>query len=217
MESDKTIKVALVDDHEVVRMGLRTLLENQPDITVVGEAGTVQDAITLCAEKKPDIVVLDVRMPDGSGVEACRAIRDENAATQVIMLTSYSDDEALFSSIMAGAAGYLLKQTRSSALLDAIRTVARGGSLLDPAVTQQILDRLRSGQTKPDDPLAELTEQERNILEHIADGLTNREIAAKVFLSEKTVKHYVSNILSKLGVGNRAAAAALYGKIKRQQ
>ena len=210
------IKVAIVDDHEVVRMGLITLLEGQNDMVVVGEAGTVQGAIDMCRETKPDVVVLDVRMPDGSGVEACRTIRSDLPSTQVIMLTSFSDDEALFSSIMAGAAGYLLKQTRSSSLLDAIRTVAKGGSLLDPAVTMQVLERLRSGKTSENNPLAELTEQERNILELIAAGKTNREIAGEVFLSEKTVKHYVSNILSKLGVENRAAAAALFGQIQKK-
>ena len=200
----------LVDDHDVVREGLRSLLRRAPEIEVVGEAGTAALALTEAARLQPDVVVLDVRLPDGSGVEVCREIRSARPETRVLMLTSYADDEALFASIMAGAAGYLLKETRAAALLDAIATAARGGSLLDPAMTQRVFERLRTASTGPEDPVSQLSEQEQRILSLIAKGKTNKEIAAEVFLSDKTVKHYVSNILSKLQLTRRSEAAAFW-------
>jgi two-component system response regulator DevR len=209
----RPIRVLVVDDHEVVRIGLRRLLEGTAGIQVVGEAGTAAEAVARAAQLAPDVVVLDVRLPDGSGVEACREIRANRPETAVLMLTSYGDDEALFQSILAGAAGYLLKQARASELIAAIRTVSEGGSLLDPAVTGRVLDRLRQ---PPADPFRELTPQERRILELIAEGKTNREIAEIVFLSDKTVKHYVSSILAKLGVARRSEAAALWARQHRQ-
>jgi DNA-binding NarL/FixJ family response regulator len=206
--------VLICDDHEVVREGLRTLLSRQQDIAVIGEAGTMQDAIETAAKAKPDVVIMDVRLPDGSGVEACRAIREARPETHVIMLTSYADDEALFASIVAGASGYLLKQTRGQAVVDAINAVAQGRSLLDPDVTGKVLDRVRRGREQEDPQLASLTDQERKVLEQLAEGKTNREIGATLFLSEKTVKNYVSRILDKLGLARRAEAAAFVAKHK---
>jgi two-component system response regulator DevR len=204
------VRVLLVDDHEVVREGLRTLLASKADrIQVAGEAGTVAEAVEQAARLQPDVVVLDVRLPDGSGVEACREIRSQRPQTGVLMLTSFSDDEALVQSIMAGAAGYLLKHVRGAELVAAIETVSRGGALLDPAVTGRVLERLRKPET---DAFASLTETERRILELIAEGKTNREIGEAVFLSEKTVKHYVSSILSKLEVSHRSEAAAKWAR-----
>jgi DNA-binding NarL/FixJ family response regulator len=200
--------VLLVDDHEVVREGLRTLLARRPSVAVVGEAGSVAEAVDTAVKAKPDVVIMDVRLPDGSGVEACRLIRDHRPETRVIMLTSYADDEALFASIVAGAAGYLLKQTRGQALIDAIESVAKGRSLLDPAVTEKVLERVRKGRKEEDPAFASLTEQERNVLEQMAEGKTNREIGEVLFLSEKTVKNYVSRVLDKLGLKRRAEAAA---------
>jgi two-component system response regulator DevR len=203
------IRVMLVDDHEVVRQGLRSLLERREHIQIVAEAGTVAEAVAAAARAQPDVIVMDVRLPDGTGIEACRDIRAEHPNIRVLMLTSYADDEAVYGSIIAGAAGYLLKQTRARELVGAIEAVARGESLLDPTVTSAVLTRMRelaSGGHK--DPLAELSEQERRILGLIAEGKTNREIAATVYLSEKTVKNYVSTILSKLGMERRAQAAA---------
>jgi two-component system response regulator DevR len=199
------------DDHEVVREGLRGLISRQDGMNVVGEAGTVAEAVDAAARTKPDVVIMDVRLPDGSGVEACRTIRAARPETKVIMLTSYADDEALFASIIAGASGYLLKQTRGQAVVDAITTVAGGRSLLDPDVTGKVLERVR--QSRAEDPaLASLTEQERKVLEGLAEGHTNREIGEKLFLSEKTVKNYVSRILDKLGLSRRAEAAAYMAK-----
>ncbi len=206
------IRVLLVDDHDVVREGLRALLSRAPDTEVVGEAATAAQALTEAKRLQPDVVVLDVRLPDGSGVEVCRDIRAERPETRVLMLTSYADDEALFSSIMAGAAGYLLKETRAAALLDAIRTAANGGSLLDPSMTQRVFERLRSGTGPGGDQGAQLSEQEQRILALIAEGRTNREIAAEVYLSDKTVKHYVSNILAKLQLSRRSEAAAYWAR-----
>ncbi len=206
------IAVLLVDDHDVVREGLRALLLRAPDMEVVGEGSTAAAALTEAQRLQPDVVVLDVRLPDGSGVEVCREIRSERPDTRVLMLTSYADDEALFSSIMAGAAGYLLKETRAAALLDAIRTAARGGSLLDPSMTQRVFERLRTGSGGAADQAAQLSEQEQRILALIAEGRTNREIAAEVFLSDKTVKHYVSNILAKLQLSRRSEAAAYWAR-----
>ncbi|TMQ03557.1 MAG: response regulator transcription factor [Deltaproteobacteria bacterium] len=208
MTPSTVTRVLICDDHEVVREGLRTLLSRRQDVAVVGEAGTMQEAIDTAAKAKPDVVIMDVRLPDGSGVEACRAIREARPETHVIMLTSYADDEALFASILAGASGYLLKQTRGQAVLDAIQAVAQGRSLLDPDVTGKVLERVRRGREQEDPAIASLTDQERKVLEQLAEGKTNREIGTALFLSEKTVKNYVSRILDKLGLSRRAQAAA---------
>jgi len=206
-------RILIVDDHEVVREGLRALLNRKEGFAVVGEAGSVEQAISEAAKTEPDVIVMDVRLPDGSGIEACREIRQARPQTKVIMLTSYADEDAVFASILAGAAGYLLKQTRGNALADAIASVTRGESLLDPAVTQKVLDRVRTaGQRSEDDPLSALTEQEHKILLLIAEGKTNKEIADEVFLSDKTVKNYVSNILSKLNLRRRSEAAAFIAR-----
>ncbi len=210
--TESVVRVMICDDHEVVREGLRTLIGRQRDMTVVGEAATEREALEVAAKAKPDVLVMDVRLPDGSGVEACRAIREARPETKVIMLTSYADDEALFASIVAGAAGYLLKQTRGQAVIDAIKEVAQGRSLLDPDVTGKVLERVRRGRVDEDPALASLTEQERKVLEHLAEGKTNREIGEALFLSEKTVKNYVSRILDKLGLSRRAEAAAYMAK-----
>jgi DNA-binding NarL/FixJ family response regulator len=203
------IRVMLVDDHEVVRQGLKSLLERREHLQIVAEAGTVAEAVEQAAQAKPDVIVMDVRLPDGTGIEACREIRAEHPEIRVLMLTSYADDEAVYASIVAGAAGYLLKQTRGRELVSAIEAVARGESLLDPTVTSKVLARMRELATgNHKDKLSELTEQERRILGLIAEGKTNREIAGIVYLSEKTVKNYVSTILSKLGMERRAQAAA---------
>lgn len=202
------VRILLVDDHEVVRMGLRSLLERRPGFVVVGEAGSVAEAIEVARKSQPDVIVMDIRLPDGTGVDACREIRSERPETKVIMLTSYADDEAVYGSIMAGASGYLLKQTRGQDLGDSIQRVARGESLLDPAVTNKVLERMRALSRGETDELSGLTEQERKILYLIAEGKTNKEIAAEVFLSDKTVKNYVSSILSKLNMRRRSEAAA---------
>ena len=204
-------RVLICDDHEVVREGLRGLIGRQEAMTVVGEAGTVAEAVDAAARTKPDVVIMDVRLPDGSGVEACRTIREGRPETRVIMLTSYADDDALFASIIAGASGYLLKQTRGQAVVDAIVSVAAGRSLLDPEVTGKVLERVRTSRAE-DPALASLTEQERKVLEGLAEGHTNRDIGEKLFLSEKTVKNYVSRILDKLGLSRRAEAAAFMAK-----
>ena len=206
------IRVMLVDDHEVVREGLRTLISRNKSLLVAAEAGTMAEAIETAVRAKPDVIVMDVRLPDGSGVEACRTIREARPETKVIMLTSYADDEALFASIVAGAAGYLLKQTRGQAVIDAITSVAEGRSLLDPDVTGKVLERVRRGREDQDPAFASLTEQERKVLEQLAEGKTNREIGTVLFLSEKTVKNYVSRILDKLGLSRRAEAAAYMAK-----
>jgi DNA-binding NarL/FixJ family response regulator len=205
----RTLRLLVVDDHEVVRQGLVALLDRRPGFQVVAEAGTVEEAIAQARLQQPDIVVMDVRLPDGSGVEACREIRAELPATRVIMLTSFPDDEAVLSAIVAGAAGYLLKQIRARDLIAALEAVGRGESLLDPAVTERVLERVRRIATGAiDDELGVLTAQERKILMLVAEGKTNKEIAAEVFLSDKTVKNYVSSILSKLNLERRAQAAA---------
>ncbi len=201
------IRVFLVDDHEIVRRGIADLLELERDIEVIGEAGNKTDALHRLPATHPDVAILDVRLPDGSGVEICREIRDSLPMTRVLMLTSYSDDEALFDAIMAGAAGYVLKEIRGTDLIDAVRQVAAGRSLLDPVATQRVLDRLRH-QEKDDHQLADLTEQERRILMLIGDGLTNRQIGEDMHLAEKTVKNYVSSLLAKLGMARRTQAAA---------
>jgi len=203
------LRVMLVDDHEVVRSGVRALLQETDDIIVTAEAGTVRDAVDEADRARPDVVVMDVRLADGSGIEATREIRARHPNTRVVMLTSFADDEALFASIMAGASGYVLKQVRGDELVRAIRTVGRGESLLDPAVTNAVLDRLRKGKRLlEDEKLARLSPQEERILGMVADGKTNKEIGDELDLAEKTVKNYVSSILSKLEVARRAEAAA---------
>jgi DNA-binding NarL/FixJ family response regulator len=205
-------RILLVDDHDVVREGLRALLSRREGFDVVSQAGTVAESISEAKRVKPDVIVMDVRLPDGSGIEACREIREAMPETKVIILTSYADDEAVFAAILAGASGYVLKQTRGSALADAIAAVARGESLLDPAVTQRVMERVRAGKSKAEDPLDVLNAQERKILELIAEGKTNKEIAGEVFLSDKTVKNYVSNILTKLNLRRRSEAAAFIAR-----
>lgn len=207
-EDEGRLRVMVVDDHAVVRAGLVALVGKQSNMQVVAEAGGVQEAIALAARALPDVVVMDVRLPDGSGVEACREIRAAQPQAQVVMLTSYADEEALLASIMAGAAGYLLKDAKPDALIHAIRAAGRGESLLDPRMASKVLGLVREGQVGQADPWHQLTSQERQVLDLIAQGLTNRDIAAHVHLSEKTVKHYVSSILGKINVGNRSAAAA---------
>jgi len=202
------IKLMLVDDHEIVRLGLRKLLERRPQFEIVAEAGTVAEAVSAAHDAKPDVIVMDIRLPDGNGVEATREIRGKRPETKVIMLTSYADDEAIYGSIMAGASGYLLKQTRGQNLAEAIERVAAGESLLDPAVTSKVLERMRSLARGETDELAPLSSQERKILALIPEGKTNKEIAEDVFLSDKTVKNYVSSILSKLNLRRRSEAAA---------
>jgi DNA-binding NarL/FixJ family response regulator len=209
------ITVVLVDDHEIVRRGVRDLLAGDPGIDVVGEAGTVADALALVPALRPDVAVLDVRLPDGDGVTLCRDLRSAMPELRVLMLTSFADDDALYDSILAGAAGYVLKRINGDELLDAVRTVGAGGSLLDPAVTGQVLDRLRHPPEK-DTRLASLTEQERRVLDLVTDGLTNREIATEMFLAEKTVKNYVSSVFAKLGM-QRRSQAAVYGAAVRDQ
>jgi len=208
-----TIRVFLLDDHEVVRRGLAALLESTDDIVVVGESGSAQEATRIIPALRPDVAVLDARLPDGSGVDVCRDVRSQDPTIKALMLTSYQDDEALFNAIMAGASGYLLKQVRGTDLLDAIRTVAAGGSLLDPAVTQRVLERIRSGGRQEPEELASLTPQERRILELIAQGMTNRQIGNELFLAEKTVKNYVSSLLAKLGLERRTQAAVLANRL----
>ena len=206
------IRVFLLDDHEVVRQGLRALLEGAGDITVVGESGSALEATHRIPALRPQVAVLDARLPDGSGIEVCRAVRAVDPTINALILTSYDDDEALFSSIMAGASGYVLKEIRGTDLVQAVRHVAAGGSLIDPSLTARVLERVRSGpSTAPE--LAELTEQELKLLAHIAEGLTNRQIGEKMFLAEKTVKNYVSSILAKLGLERRTQAAVLASRL----
>jgi DNA-binding NarL/FixJ family response regulator len=210
-----TLSVVLVDDHEIVRQGLRTLLEAEPDLEVVAEAASGREAVSVVASVRPQVVVMDVRMPNGGGVEACRQLQADNPETKVIMLTSFSDDEALFKSIMAGAAGYVLKQIRGHDLVEAVRRVGRGESLIDPSVTKRVLDRLRHAQIDETDPLlGRLTPHETRILDMIAEGLTNRQIAERIGLSDKTIKNYVSTILHKLEVARRAEAAAYVSTVR---
>jgi DNA-binding NarL/FixJ family response regulator len=210
------IKLAVVDDHPLVRMGLSALFGTTGDVVVVGEGESCADAVALVRRARPDVILMDVRLPDGSGVEACRDIRSEAPSTRVVMLTSYADDEAVAASIVAGAAGYLLKQTDPSRVIEAVRAAARGDSLLDPRVTAGVLARIRRLEHGggPTDPLAGLSDQERKILPLIAAGKTNRQIASELYLSEHTVKTYVSTLLRKLQLTRRAEAAAF---IARQQ
>ncbi|HSL58069.1 MAG TPA: response regulator transcription factor [Acidimicrobiales bacterium] len=215
-DDDRRVRVFLLDDHEVVRRGLRELLEADGGFEVVGEAGTAEEAVGRIPATSPDVAVLDVRLPDGNGVEVCRDVRSRHPEIACLMLTSYSDDEALFDAIMAGAAGYLLKQIRSAELVDAIRTVASGRSLLDPAVTQRVLERIRRG-NEDDERIERLTDQEQKIFELIGEGLTNLQIAERVHLAEKTVKNYVSNLLMKLGMERRTEAAAYAARIDERR
>ena len=205
------ITVYLLDDHEVVRRGIKDLLEGEGDIVVVGESGLAQEAARRIPALRPDVAILDGRLPDGTGVDVCREIRSQDPSINALILTSYDDDDALFSAIMAGASGYVLKQIRGTDLIDTVRRVAAGQSMLDPAVTAQVLDRLRSG-PKTDPALEQLTAQELKILELIAQGMTNRQIAGSLFLAEKTVKNYVSSLLSKLGLERRTQAAVFATK-----
>ncbi len=210
------IAVFLLDDHEIVRRGVRELLEASGDMEVVGEAGTAAEALARIPATRPQVAVLDVRLPDGNGVEVCREVRSRHPEIQCLMLTSFSDDEALMDAIMAGAAGYVLKQIRGNDLADAIRRVSKGDSLLDPAVTRRVLDRLRNP-APADDRLAALTDQERRILDLIARGMTNRQIGNELHLAEKTVKNYVSNLLSKLGMSRRTEAAVFATRLQAER
>jgi two-component system, NarL family, response regulator DevR len=211
----RKLRLLVVDDHEVVRQGLVALLDRRDAFQVVAEAGSVADALAAVERHQPDLVIMDIRLPDGSGIEACRDIRAEHPETRVVMLTSYPDEEAVLSAIVAGASGYLLKQVRARDLVAALEAVGRGESLLDPAVTEKVLDRVRRIATSTyTDEFAQLTAQEQKILLLVAEGKTNKEIAAEVFLSDKTVKNYVSSILSKLNLQRRAQAAAYVAKHK---
>ena len=211
-----TIRVFLLDDHEIVRRGLADLLNLEDDIEVVGEAGLAADALGRITATRPEVAVLDVRLPDGSGVEVCRDVRDSLPDVHCLMLTSYADDEALFNAIMAGASGYVLKDIRGNDLVDAVRQVAAGRSLLDPVATQRVLERLRQGE-KHDERLDALTDQERRILELIGEGLTNRQIGERMHLAEKTVKNYVSSLLAKMGMERRTQIAAYVARMDVEQ
>ena len=212
--AERTVRVYLLDDHEVVREGLRALLESHDDIEVVGDSGSAVEAASRIPALRPDVAVLDARLPDGSGIEVCRTVRAVDPSIHGLILTSYDDDEALFSAIMAGASGYVLKQIRGSDLVDAVRQVAAGNSLIDPSMTATVLERVRHPATATVAPeLAELTEQELKLLGFIAEGLTNRQIGERMFLAEKTVKNYVSSILAKLGLERRTQAAVLASRL----
>ena len=207
------IRIYLLDDHAVVRRGLRALLEQEQDIEVVGEAGTVAQAIPEILELRPDVAILDGRLPDGHGIEVCREVRAVDPAIKGLILTSYDDDEAMFTAILAGAAGYVLKQIDETALVNGIRVVVNGHSLIEPAVAVRVIERMRSGATPGPSGLASLTAQESQILALITEGLTNRQIGERLFLAEKTVKNHVTNLLSKLGVQRRTQAAVLASRL----
>ncbi|HSJ61280.1 MAG TPA: response regulator transcription factor [Jiangellaceae bacterium] len=213
--AEQSINVFLLDDHEVVRRGVAALLSAEPDLEVVGEAGTAAQALARIPALRPHVAILDVRLPDGDGVSVCREIRSRLPEVACLMLTSFADDDALFDAVMAGAAGYVLKQIHGTDLVGAVRTVASGQSLLDPRSTARMLQRLREQASKKD-PLAALSEQERRILELIGEGLTNRQIGERMFLAEKTVKNYVSNLLAKLDMQRRTQAAALAAQLKAE-
>ncbi len=213
---DTPIRVFLLDDHEVVRRGVKDMLEADGGIAVVGEAATVAEAMARVPAVRPDVAVLDVRLPDGDGVTVCRDLRSELPGLACLMLTSFADDDALYDAVLAGAAGYVLKQIRGSDLIGAVRKVAAGGSLLDAKTTAQVVARLRD-QTVKTDPLAGLTDQERRILELIGEGLTNRQIGERMYLAEKTVKNYVSGLLAKLGMERRTQAAVFTTELRHQQ
>ena len=207
------LRVLLVDDHEVVRQGLASLLERHPGFQVVAQAGSVAEAIEVAGRYRPDLVVMDVRLPDGSGIEAAREIRAEHPHVKLLMLTSYPDEDAVFAAIAAGASGYLLKQSRGRDLVAALEAVARGESLLDPAVTEQVLERIRRvARGTYQDEVADLTNQERKVLLRLAEGKTNKQIAAELFLSDKTIKNYVSSILSELNLQRRSEAPAFVAR-----
>jgi two-component system, NarL family, response regulator DevR len=210
----RTVRVFLLDDHEVVRRGVGDLLEAEPDLTVVGEAGTAAEALARVPAVRPDVAVLDVRLPDGDGVTVCRELRSMLPELRCLMLTSFADDDALFDAIMAGASGYVLKQIRGTDLVGAVRTVAGGQSLLDPRTTAKVLERMRAA-AEDKGPVAGLSEQERTVLALIGEGLTNREIGERMFLAEKTVKNYVSHLLAKLGMQRRTQAAILATELRR--
>ena len=213
MTEDKArkVRVYLLDDHEVVRRGLRELLEKEGDIEVVGESGLAEEAARRIPSLRPDVAILDGRLPDGSGVDVCRKIRAQDPTIAALMLTTFDDDEMLFDALMAGAAGYVLKQVRGADLVETVRRVASGQSMLDPAVTQQVLDRLRRG-PEVDPAIADLSPQERRLLELIGEGMTNRQISEAMHLAEKTVKNYVSALLGKLGLERRTQAAVFASK-----
>uniref|UniRef100_UPI0002DB458C response regulator n=1 Tax=Streptomyces acidiscabies TaxID=42234 RepID=UPI0002DB458C len=208
------IRVFLLDDHEVVRRGVRELLAVEDGIEVIGEAGTAAEALARIPALRPDVAVLDVRLPDGSGVEVCREIRSQDPSLKCLILTSFADDEALFEAIMAGASGYVLKAIRGDELLSAVRDIAAGKSLLDPVATARVLERLREGAPKGDERLERLTDQERRILHLIGEGLTNRQIGEELHLAEKTIKNYVSSLLAKLGMQRRSQAAAYVARMQ---
>ena len=208
-------RIFLLDDHEIVRRGVADLLNSVPDFEVIGEAGTVAEALRRLPAAVPDVAILDGRLPDGSGIEVCRIIREQNPTVKCLILTSYDDDEAIFAAVLAGAAGYVLKQIRGSNLIDAVRQVAAGQSLLDPTVTARVLQRIREGKQE-DARLASLNAQERKILVLIAEGLTNRQIGERLFLAEKTVKNNVSSLLAKLGMQRRTQAAVFGANLKDQ-
>lgn len=210
-----TIRLFLLDDHEIVRMGLRELFEAEDDLEVVGEASTAEDALLRVPPTRPDVAVLDVRLPDASGIEVCRDLRATMPELRCLMLTSFADDQALFSAILAGASGYLLKQIRGTELVNAVRRVAAGQSLIDPALTASVIERLRGGQE--DERIAKLSPQERRILDLIAEGKTNRQIGAEMYLAEKTVKNYVSNLLSKMGFARRTEAAVYAARLSERR
>ncbi|MFI6060672.1 response regulator [Streptomyces sp. NPDC051286] len=217
---DSPIRVFLLDDHEVVRRGVRDLLNDEPDIDVIGEAGTVEQALVRVPALRPQVAVLDVRLPDGDGVTVCRELRSRMPELACLMLTSFDDEEALLDSIMAGASGYVLKQIQGSDLVSAVRTVARGQSLLDPSAATRLMARLRGGRQQEEeepDALSGLTERERDILALIGEGLTNRQIGQRLYLAEKTVKNHISRLLAKLGVERRVQAAVIATQVQDQQ
>lgn len=211
-----TIRVFLLDDHELVREGLRAILEREADIEVVGEAGTAATGLSLIGEAQPDVALIDVMLPDGDGLDVCRGVKDLTPATACLVLTSFSNDDILLSAIRADASGFLLKRTAGNELVRSIRVVAAGGSLIDPALTGRLLERLRAGRTQEPDAsmLDHLSPQERRLLDHIAEGLTNRQIAERMTLAEKTVKNYVSNLLRKLGMSSRTEAAVFLTNLR---
>ncbi|WP_448223355.1 response regulator [Gordonia iterans] len=213
----RPIRVFLVDDHELVRRGLRDLLGTAPDLQIVGEAATVKEAITGIGATRPDVAVLDVRLPDGNGVELCREVRSRNSKVRCLMLTSYADDDALLAAVLAGASGFVLKQILGQNLIAAVRTIGQGGSLLDDRSTAALLAKLRDGKTEKEDPLAELTGQEREVFHLIGEGLTNRQIAERMFLAEKTIKNYVSHILAKLDMQRRTQVAVMATKLRERE
>jgi two-component system, NarL family, response regulator DevR len=214
-EVEAPIRIFLLDDHEVVRRGIAELLAAVPGFEIVGEAGTAEQALARVLASKPDVAVLDARLPDGSGIDVCRDIRSALPETYCLILTSYDDQDAVLSSVLAGASGYVLKEVRTAGLIDAIRQVALGRSLIAPSVISQVMERVRDG-SSADRRLAVLTQRERQVLDHIADGLTNRQIGEKMFLAEKTVKNYVSSLLAKLGMERRTQAAVFGAENRRE-